>query len=152
VGEADEMNQVDGSNDQPRPPDFLRVEEAAIVLRIGRTTAYALATEFLDTRGASGLPVVRVGKQLRVPRRRLEEMLGGTISWPLAARRRVDAVHRRGVDDSSAGPASSHAFARPTSPVVPPLTLDEDHARASDASINHGPTSVSARWLCRLSF
>jgi len=84
------MNHVDGPNDQSRPPDFLRVEETAIVLRIGRTTAYALATEFLDTRGASGLPVVRVGKQLRVPGRRLEEMLGGTISWPLAARRRDD--------------------------------------------------------------
>jgi excisionase family DNA binding protein len=76
------MKQLEGHYDRPRPPDFLRVEEAAKVLRIGRTTAYALASEFLDTNGASGLPVIRLGKQLRVPRRRLEQMLGGTITWP----------------------------------------------------------------------
>jgi excisionase family DNA binding protein len=76
------MNELEGHNGRTRPPDFLRVEEAAKVLRIGRTTAYALASEFLDTNGASGLPVVRLGKQLRVPRSRLEAMLGGTITWP----------------------------------------------------------------------
>jgi hypothetical protein len=65
----------------------LRVEEAAKVLRIGRTTAYALANEFLDTHGASGLPVVRLGKQLRVSRVRLEQMLDGTITWPPRATR-----------------------------------------------------------------
>jgi hypothetical protein len=84
------MNQLDARNDQPRPPDFLRVEEAAKVLSIGRTTAYALANEFLDTNGASGLPVVRLGKQLRVPRLRLEQMLGGAITWPPSARRGKD--------------------------------------------------------------
>ena len=67
-------------------PDFLRIEEAAKVLRIGRTTAYELAREFLATAGASGLPVVRIGHQLRVPRRRLEELAGGAITWPTAAR------------------------------------------------------------------
>jgi hypothetical protein len=41
---------------------LLTVMEAASILRIGRTTAYALAREFLRTNGASGLPVVRVGK------------------------------------------------------------------------------------------
>ncbi len=71
-----------GHDNRSSPPDFLRVEEAAKVLRIGRTTAYALASEFLATNGASGLPVVRLGKQLRVPRHRLEQMLGGTITWP----------------------------------------------------------------------
>jgi hypothetical protein len=78
------MNEMERHNDRTRPPDFLRVDEAARVLCIGRTTAYALASEFLDTNGASGLPVVRLGKQLRVPRRRLEAMLGGPITWPPA--------------------------------------------------------------------
>jgi hypothetical protein len=64
-------------------PDFLRVEEAARVLRIGRTAAYQLAREFLATGGASGLPVIRYGRQLRVPRCRLEADLGGPITWPL---------------------------------------------------------------------
>ncbi len=66
-------------------PDFLTVEEAARVVRIGRTTAYDLARQFLATGGREGLPVVRFGKQLRVPRCRLEEALGGPISWPPAS-------------------------------------------------------------------
>jgi hypothetical protein len=66
-------------------PDFLRVEEAARVLRIGRTSAYELAREFLVTGGASGLPVVRIGRQLRVRRHRLEDLAGGPISWPALA-------------------------------------------------------------------
>ena len=64
------------------PPDFLTVEEAARVVRIGRTKAYDLARLFLATDGADGLPVVRFGKQLRVPRYQLEVCLGGPLSWP----------------------------------------------------------------------
>jgi hypothetical protein len=79
------MDELQTHNDRTRPPDFLRVEEAAGVLRIGRTTAYALARKYLDTKGDSGLPVVRLGKQLRVPRIRLEQMLGGWITWPAPA-------------------------------------------------------------------
>lgn len=63
-------------------PDFLTVEEAAAVLRIGRTAAYPAAREFLATDGASGLPVARFGRQLRVPRPALERVLGGPMSWP----------------------------------------------------------------------
>jgi hypothetical protein len=69
--------------DSANPPDFLTVEEAAGVVRIGRTAAYRLARHYLATSGAAGLPVVRYGKQLRVPRVKLEEALGGPISWPI---------------------------------------------------------------------
>jgi excisionase family DNA binding protein len=65
------------------PPDFLTVEEAADVVRIGRTAAYRLARQYLATGGAAGLPVVRYGRQLRVPRCKLEEALGGPITWPV---------------------------------------------------------------------
>ena len=65
-------------------PDFLTVEEAAAVLRIGRTAAYALSRQFLATDGASGLPVLRIGKQMRVPRARLEQWNGGPLRVPAA--------------------------------------------------------------------
>lgn len=63
-------------------PDFLTIEEAAAILRIGRTAAYALGREYLATDGLSGMPVIRFGRLLRVPRVKLEAMLGGPITWP----------------------------------------------------------------------
>jgi hypothetical protein len=64
-------------------PEFLTIEEAAAILRIGRTAAYALGREYLATDGLSGMPVIRFGRLLRVPRAKLEAMLGGPITWPL---------------------------------------------------------------------
>lgn len=58
-------------------PQTLTVEEAAKVLRIGRTAAYALAREWRATNGASGLPVLELGRTLRVPRHALQLMLQG---------------------------------------------------------------------------
>jgi len=57
---------------------FLRVEEAAEVLRISRTSAYALTRRFLDTGGREGLPAVRVGRSVRVPAAALELMANTT--------------------------------------------------------------------------
>jgi hypothetical protein len=64
------------------PPDFLTLEEAASVLRVGRSTAYREANAFERSGGRTGIPVVRYGKQFRVPRCRLEEQLGGPLTWP----------------------------------------------------------------------
>ncbi len=55
-------------------PVFLTVDEAAAVLRIGRTSAYVLCHKWLDSEGQSGLPCVKVGRQLRVPRAPLVRM------------------------------------------------------------------------------
>ena len=65
------------------PPDFLTLDEAAAVLRVGRSTAYREANVFEASGGKTGIPVIRFGKQFRVPRCRLEEQLGGPITWPL---------------------------------------------------------------------
>jgi hypothetical protein len=46
---------------------FLRVEEAARLLRISRTSAYGLANRWLDTDGVDGLPAVRIGRSIRIP-------------------------------------------------------------------------------------
>lgn len=64
-------------------PDFLTVEEAAEVLRLGRTAAYKEARKYEASHGATGIPVERFGKQFRVPRCKIEERLGGPITWPL---------------------------------------------------------------------
>lgn len=64
-------------------PTFLTVEEAAAVLRIGRTPAYEAARRYRATNGAEGIPVYKVGGTLRVPRHKLEEIAGGTIDLPV---------------------------------------------------------------------
>jgi hypothetical protein len=60
-------------------PAFLMVEEAARVLRIGRTKAYAMVTEWRVTDGKSGLPVRDLGGVLRVPLAWVKEMAGGEL-------------------------------------------------------------------------
>ena len=61
-------------------PDFLTVEEAAQVLRIGRGAAYTLARQWRQTGGQEGLPVITLGKTLRVPRAALEKLCGGPLA------------------------------------------------------------------------
>jgi excisionase family DNA binding protein len=60
-------------------PEVLTVEEAAAVLRIGRGAAYALARQYLATEGRGGLPVVRLGRSLRVPRVKLAALLEADV-------------------------------------------------------------------------
>jgi excisionase family DNA binding protein len=54
---------------------FLRVDEAAVILGISRSAAYEQANVWLATGGRSGLPVVRLGRSLRVPRAAIERLL-----------------------------------------------------------------------------
>ncbi|MGH8912183.1 MAG: helix-turn-helix domain-containing protein [Acidimicrobiia bacterium] len=61
-------------------PVFLKVEEAARILRISRTSAYELANQWLASEGRVGLPVVRLGRSLRVPRKAIEDMIGADLS------------------------------------------------------------------------
>lgn len=88
-------------------PDFLTILEAAKVLRVGRTVAYELATRYEATGGAEGLPVIRMGRQLRVPRARLEELAGGALAEPAepavpaAPQRRLRSVPERGADQAA---------------------------------------------------
>lgn len=66
----------DASIDVPgTPPEVLTVEEAAAALRVGRRLAYELAARYLATGGAEGLPVVRLGRCLRVPRAKLDQLM-----------------------------------------------------------------------------
>lgn len=58
-------------------PELLTVEEAAEVLRIGRSLAYQLAGSWFDSGGTFGLPVIKVGRCFRVPRHLLAEIVRG---------------------------------------------------------------------------
>ncbi|MEZ5242240.1 MAG: helix-turn-helix domain-containing protein [Microthrixaceae bacterium] len=100
------------------------VAEAAVVLRIGRTTAYELVRRDFDSGGGEGLAVVRVGGQFRVPRSALERIVGGPVtclvndgspSEPAPLSTASPAMHSRGQRSTSA-PSSSSADAAPTLP------------------------------------
>ena len=60
-------------------PDLLTIDEIRRVLRISRTTAYCQAREYRSTNGRSGIPVVEIGRKLRVPREKFEETFGVLI-------------------------------------------------------------------------
>ena len=53
---------------------LLTVEEAARILRIGRSLGYELANQYLTSGGTTGMPVLRFGSCLRVPRWALMEL------------------------------------------------------------------------------
>ena len=101
-------------------PDFMTIDEAARVLRIGRSAAYELAREFLAT-GSSGLPVVRVGRQLRVPRVRLESWCGGPLTPPPAP--------------PTAESASSSSAAPSIAPTPIPASRSRRRSRSSQSSL-----------------
>ena len=56
-------------------PLMLTVEDAARVLRIGRSHAFNLTKLYLTSGGTNGLPVLRLGDLLRVPTAALHELV-----------------------------------------------------------------------------
>ena len=67
-----------GSADLGHWPDSEAL--CGVVLRIGRTKAYAMARQWRETEGRSGLPVIDLGHVLRVPRQALEELIGADLT------------------------------------------------------------------------
>ncbi len=49
-------------------PDFLTIDETAQILRLGRNQVYELARVWLASGGERGVPVVTLGRRLRVPK------------------------------------------------------------------------------------
>jgi hypothetical protein len=104
-------------------PSLLTVEEAARVLRVGRTKAYAMAQEWRATGGCSGLPVVDFGNVLRVPRCQLEALLGGPLTAVVDAK--ADAGPAEGAtqtDDPDATTAEPAPVAAPATAPAAQMT------------------------------
>jgi hypothetical protein len=82
-------------------PEVLTVEEAARVLRISRGLAYQLARRFVESGGHEGLPVLRLGRRLLVPRLQIERLLSGELpidancNAAQVARSRPNRAHRK---------------------------------------------------------
>ena len=67
---------MDPLNEAGECHPLLTVDEAARVLRVGRSRAYALAHEYIDTGGTAGMPVIVFGPGcFRVPRWALIELV-----------------------------------------------------------------------------
>ncbi len=92
---------------------LLTVEEAGELLRIGRTKAYAMAREWRETDGRSGLPVIDLGHVLRVPRRALEELIGADLADVSLARRIDESENTRVRPDEPAAAPDPPAQAPP---------------------------------------
>ena len=70
------MPSKDQSNEAIEPHPLLTIDEAAGLLRIGRSRAYGMAHEYLDPDGATGMPVIVLGPGcFRVPRWALLELV-----------------------------------------------------------------------------
>ena len=63
-------------------PDFLTVEETATVLRIGRTSAYAEIRRWETSGGEAGIPSVRFGRSVRVPKAVILRLLDPSSRHP----------------------------------------------------------------------
>jgi hypothetical protein len=65
-------------------PLMLTVEQARAVLGIGRSLAYGEVRRYLATSGQEGIPAVRIGSVVRVPRTALVELLA-SVTVPTSA-------------------------------------------------------------------
>ncbi len=100
-------------------PVLLTVEEAGELLRIGRTKAYAMAREWRETEGRSGLPVVDLGHVLRVPRQALEEMIGAELTDVRQPHPAEETEPNRGAGRTAAARRTSQPAQQSTCPALP---------------------------------
>ena len=63
---------------------FLTITEVMAILRVGRSTAYALAREYLRTGGTSGIPCEKVGGLLRFPTAEIERLIRRPVAFPVS--------------------------------------------------------------------
>lgn len=124
------------------PPSLLTVEEAAAVMRIGRTKAYAMAREWRATGGASGLPVIDFGNTLRVPRHALESVIGAPITEIAAVANHADAEPAAFDVPEDTAPVPPSAPAGPTPPEPQAARRSATRARRSRRTLPRDPNQL----------
>ena len=133
-----------------QPPDFLTIEEAARVLRIGRTKAYAMSQEWRVTNGESGIKVCEArrpaprpeGLARRAARRARPRSSRATRSRQAQRpqRRSRDSArraepNRRATHAGQARQATTHAASAPR------RTATSSPSRSAEAAMHLPPTS-----------
>ena len=74
---------------------LLKVKEAAAEMRVCTSHAYELAHEYLNSGGTAGLPVLRFGTCMRVPRWALDMLItAGRVVRLADAPAPTDGLHR----------------------------------------------------------
>jgi hypothetical protein len=107
-------------------PLMLTVEQARDVLGIGRSLAYGEVRRYLATDGREGIPAVRIGSAIRIPRAAIVELMlaapGPAVSelvslhvvTPVAAPHQSPTRRRRSSRSSRSGDVTQLPFAEPT--------------------------------------
>jgi hypothetical protein len=73
-------------------PLVLKVDEAGAVLRVSRSKAYEMTTLYAASGGTNGLPCLRMGDVLRVPRFALEVLVTTGRIVQLLPKPELDAI------------------------------------------------------------
>ena len=63
---------------------FLTITEVMAIFRVGRTTAYALAREYIESGGNGGIPCEKVGGLLRFPTAEIERLIRRPVAFPVS--------------------------------------------------------------------
>ncbi len=71
-------------------PLMLTVEQARAVLGIGRSLAYGEVRRYLATDGREGIPAVRIGSAIRIPRAGLVDLM---LAAPAPAASSLSSLH-----------------------------------------------------------
>jgi len=88
---------------------LLSLDEAAILLSIGRATIYRSVK-----RGDFPVPVITINGRMRIPRLAVERLLAGDVPWPAAAQPSVVAPAPGGCHRERFLEAATPASTRPT--------------------------------------
>jgi excisionase family DNA binding protein len=115
-------------------PKLMTVPQAARALRIGRSTAYDLAHAWLDSEGAEGLPVVRIGRSLRVPVAALDRWFTSVAFGDIEPVRRVAYGDVETPAQESPEPAEPAQLSLFRSSSTPPVAGQSSSSRPSSSA------------------